>query len=65
MLETITINSNITATKGTIMESILPVLQIDDYDVAVDFYVKGLGFGIVMEHRHEPNFPVFMSINKG
>jgi len=47
------------------MESILPVLQIDDYDVAVDFYVNGLGFEVVMEYRHEPNFPVFMIIKKG
>ena len=47
------------------MEFILPVLQIDDYDVSVEFYVKGLDFEIVMEHRHEPNFPVFMIIKKG
>lgn len=47
------------------MESVLPVLQIDDYADSVDFYVKGLGFEIVMEHRHQPNFPVFMIIKKG
>lgn len=47
------------------MEHILPVLQIDQYDDAVDFYIKGLGFEIVMEHRHEPGFPVFMIIKNG
>ena len=47
------------------MEHILPVLQIDDYDAAVEFYVNGLGFEIVMEHRHEPGFPVFMIVRHG
>lgn len=47
------------------MESVLPVLQIDDYDASVDFYVQRLGFEILMEHRHEPGFPVFMIIRKG
>lgn len=47
------------------MEHVLPVLQIDDYDDAVDFYVKRLGFEIAMEHRHEPNFPVFMIVEHG
>lgn len=47
------------------MEHVVPVLQIDDYQGAVDFYVSGLGFDIVFEHRHEPGFPVFMGIQKG
>ena len=47
------------------MECVIPVLQIDDYQDAVDFYVSGLGFEIVFEHRHEPGFPVFMGIKKG
>lgn len=47
------------------MEYVLSVLQIDDYDVAVDFYIERLGFEIVMEHRHEPGFPVFMIVRKG
>ena len=47
------------------MEHVLPVLQIDDYEGAVDFYVDKLGFEIVMEHRHEPGFPVFMVIKSG
>ncbi|MDH3582761.1 MAG: glyoxalase superfamily protein [Phycisphaerae bacterium] len=47
------------------MEKIIPVLQIDDYREAVDFYVERLGFSIVFEHRHEPGFPVFMAVRKG
>ncbi len=46
-------------------EHALPVLQIDDYQAAVDFYVGRLGFEIVMEHRHEPGFPVFMVVKRG
>lgn len=47
------------------MEQVLPVLQIDDYDEALNFYRTGLGFEILMEHRHEPGFPVFMIVKKG
>ncbi len=47
------------------MEKTLPVLQIDDYDEAVGFYVNRLGFEILMEHRHEPGFPVFMIVGHG
>lgn len=47
------------------MERIVPVLQIDEYDEAIDFYVSRLGFSIFLEHRHEPGFPVFMVIKRG
>ncbi|MCB9893930.1 MAG: VOC family protein [Planctomycetes bacterium] len=47
------------------MERVVPVLQIDDYQQACDYYVDGLGFSIDFEHRHEPGFPVFMGIRKG
>ncbi len=47
------------------MEKVLPVLQIDDYSDAVDFYVFRLGFKILMEHLHEPGFPVFMVVRHG
>ncbi len=47
------------------MESIVPVLQIDEYDAAVDYYVSRLGFSITLEHRHEPGFPVFLVIKRG
>ena len=47
------------------MERVIPVLQIDDYDHAVDFYVTRLGFTILFEHRHEPGFPVYMVVKYG
>ena len=47
------------------MERVIPVLQIDDYDQAVDFYATRLGFTILFEHRHEPGFPVYMVVKRG
>lgn len=47
------------------MERVIPVLQIDNYDQAVDFYVTRLGFTILFEHRHEPGFPVYMVVKHG
>ncbi|MEH6472966.1 MAG: glyoxalase superfamily protein [Halopseudomonas sp.] len=47
------------------MERVIPVLPIDDYDRAVDFYVTRLGFTILFEHRHEPGFPVYMVVKRG
>lgn len=47
------------------MEKVLPVLSIDSYEDAVRFYEAALGFSILMEHRHEPGFPVFMIVKKG
>ena len=47
------------------MERVIPVLQIDDYDQAVDFYAARLGFTILFEHRHEPGFPVYMVVKRG
>lgn len=47
------------------MERVVPVLSIDDYKDAVDFYVTRLGFEILFEHRHEPGFPVYMVVKSG
>lgn len=47
------------------MERVIPVLKIDEYASAVDYYVSRLGFSIVFEHRHEPGFPVYMVIQSG
>ena len=47
------------------MERVIPVLQIDEYDLAIDFYITRLGFNILFEHRHEPGFPVYMVIQQG
>lgn len=47
------------------MERVIPVLPIDAYSKAVDFYVTRLGFTILFEHRHEPGFPVYMVVQRG
>ena len=47
------------------MERVVPVLSVDDYQKACDFYVTGLGFTIDFEHRHEPGFPVHMGVRRG
>lgn len=47
------------------MEKIVPVLQIDDAEIAKDFYLNKLGFVLDFEWRHEPGFPVFMGVEKG
>ena len=47
------------------MERAYPVLRIDDYQQAVDYYVDFLGFEIDFEWRHEENFPVYMGVSRG
>jgi len=47
------------------MEKVVPVLQIDDGEVAKAFYVGQLGFELDFEWRHEPGFPTFMGIKLG
>lgn len=44
---------------------IIPVLRIFDYDKAVEFYVKWLGFTIDWEHRFEDNTPIYMQVSMG
>ena len=46
------------------MEKVLPILQINNYEEALEFYKFGLSFEVLMEHRHEPGFPVFMVVKK-
>ena len=47
------------------MEQVVPILPIDDGKAAKKFYVDGLGFEVEFEWRHEPGFPVHMSVAKG
>lgn len=44
------------------MQQVVPALRITDYAKSKSFYVDGLGFQILFEHRYEPHFPVFMEI---
>jgi catechol 2,3-dioxygenase-like lactoylglutathione lyase family enzyme len=45
-------------------QQVIPALRITDYARSKTFYVDGLGFQIVWEHRYEPHFPVFMEIRR-
>lgn len=50
---------------GYLVNRSYPVLQIDDYHEAKQFYVDWLGFKIEWEWRHEPGFPVYMRLLRG
>lgn len=45
-------------------EEAIPVLHVDDADVAVRWYQR-LGFREEWRHRFEPGFPAFVSIQRG
>lgn len=40
----------------------IPILRIFDVAKAQEFYCDFLGFAVVMEHRHEPDLPLYMAI---
>ena len=42
----------------------IPTFRILDYQKAVDFYIRYLGFEIDFEHRFGPTEPVYMQISK-
>ena len=46
------------------VQKVIPALRITDYARSKAFYVDGLGFEVEWEHRFEPHFPVFMSIQR-
>ena len=48
-----------------IMYKIVPVLGIDDGEVAKNFYIEKLGFELDFEWRHEPGFPAQIGIKYG
>ena len=47
-----------------IVQKVIPVLRIFDYNKAIEFYIDWLGFKIVWEHRFEENAPVYMEVEK-
>lgn len=47
-----------------IIEKVIPVLRIFDYNKAIEFYIDWLGFKIVWEHRFEENAPIYMEVEK-
>ena len=42
----------------------IPTFGIQDYQIAIDFYVDYLGFKIDWEHRFGPTEPIYMQISK-
>lgn len=46
------------------MQQVIPALRITDYARSKAFYVVGLGFQVIWEHRYEPHFPVFMEVSR-
>ena len=47
------------------MERTVPILHIDDYELAKAYYVDWLGFQVDWEFRHEPTFPAYLQISRG
>ncbi|KAA1418151.1 VOC family protein [Mumia zhuanghuii] len=45
-------------------EEVVPVLHVDDAEVAVAWYAR-LGFTKQWEHRFEPGFPAFVEVARG
>ncbi len=45
-------------------QRVIPALRITNYERSKDFYVIGLGFTVMWEHRFEAHFPVFASIQR-
>jgi len=42
----------------------IPTFRINDYKVAISFYIDFLGFKIDWEHRFSENEPIYMQISK-
>lgn len=43
-------------------QRITPAFRVTDYTKSKAFYVDGLGFKVVFEHRFKPGFPVFAEV---
>ena len=48
----------------SIEEKVIPILRVDDAEVAVAWYQR-LGFRQTSVHRFEPGFPAFVTIERG
>ncbi|BDI22211.1 glyoxalase superfamily protein [Herbiconiux sp. L3-i23] len=44
--------------------SAIPVLRIGDETVARRFYVEGLRFAVVFEHRFAPGLPLYLRVHR-
>lgn len=46
------------------LRSCVPTIRISDARVSVPYYVDGLGFKKLWEHRFQPGLPVFVAIER-
>ena len=46
------------------MGQAIPVLKIEDEDLARSFYVDGLGFKVDWDWRQEPDLPIYMGLSR-
>ena len=42
----------------------IPILRMFDVGKAREFYLDWLGFSVLFEHRHEPDLPLFMAVER-
>ena len=45
-----------------IVQKVIPILRIFDYQKAIEFYINWLGFKIEWEHTFEEGIPIYMEI---
>ena len=49
---------------GVSFQQAIPILRIFDVVKAQEFYCDFLGFVVTMEHRHEPDLPLYISVER-
>ncbi len=49
---------------GISFHQAIPILRIFDVAKAREFYCDFLGFAVTMEHRYEPNLPLYMAVER-
>lgn len=49
---------------GIAFRQAIPILRIFDVTKAREFYCDFLGFGMTMEHWHEPSLPLYMAVER-
>lgn len=47
------------------MNRSIPILRIEDFEVARAFYVDFLGFQVDFSHRYGPEFPIYLQVSLG
>lgn len=49
---------------GISFRQTIPIMRIFDVTKAREFYCDFLGFAVTMEHRFEPNLPLYMAVRR-